>query len=113
MTGTSPSWLSDSWAIAAGNGSSVAAIVIRPAAPGTTSSIAATQSPIATASPPRLKTRAPTGSERLASSSVFATSSAYWKTVDPPKPISYGWPSTAAAIATVGPLVMPWSRPTP
>ena len=36
-----------------------------------------------------------------------------WKTVEPPKVISNGCPSTAAAMATVGLLVMPWSRPTP
>ena len=84
VTGTSPSAASESWAMADGNGSSVAAIVTSPAASGTALSIAATQSLIATASPPRLKTRAPSGSERLASSSVLATSWAYWNRVDPP-----------------------------
>ncbi len=62
VTGTSPSAASESWAIADGNGSSVAAIVTSPAASGTALSIAATQSLIATASPPRLNTRAPSGS---------------------------------------------------
>ena len=68
---------------------------------------------MATASPPRLNTRAPDGFGRLASSSVFATSSAYWNRVAPPNVISNGRPSTAAAMATVGLLVIPWSRPTP
>ena len=87
---------------AAGTAARVGATVINPAASGTAASIAATQSAIATASPPRLKTRAPAGSDRLASSSVFATSSAYWNSVAPPNVISNGWPRTAAAIATVG-----------
>ena len=60
-----------------------------PAASGTAFSIAATQLLIATASPPRLKTRAPSGWERLASSSVLATSAAYWNSVDPPNVTSY------------------------
>ena len=44
---------------------------------------------------------------------VSATSSAYWNSVLPPNEIRNGVPSTAAAIATVGLLVMPWSRPAP
>ena len=45
--------------------------------------------------------------------SAAATSGAYWKRVAPPNGMVYERPSTAATMALVGPLVMPWSRPTP
>ena len=54
-----------------------------------------------------------TGLARLARIMVSATSSAYWNSVEPPNVIRNGTPSTAAAIATVGLLVIPWSRPAP
>ena len=69
-----------------GNGSAVAASVIRPRAPRAPRPRSPSiQSAIVTGLPPRLKTRAPVAAPtRLARSSVFATSSAYWKSVAPP-----------------------------
>jgi hypothetical protein len=68
--------------------------------------------PSATA-PGMLKTCAPSIPLRLAAISVRATSAAYWYIVGPLNDTRYGWPRTAATIALVGPLVIPWSRPMP
>ena len=64
-------------------------------------------------SPGRLNTWAPSTAVRLAAIRVRATSGAYWYIVGPLNDTRYGMPSTAATIALVGPLVIPWSRPTP
>ena len=113
VTGPGSTASMPSWSISNGNGRSPGSKSTRPAAPGTTVSIAAARARPSATTPGRLKTLAPSSEVRLAATRVLATSAAYWYSVGPLNDTRYGIPSTAATIALVGPLVMPWSRPTP
>jgi hypothetical protein len=86
---------------------------MRSRASGTSAAMASTSCRPSAEAPSRLKTWAPPSRLLLAAMSAVATSPAYWNNVGPPNGTRYGWPRTAAAIAFVGPLVIPWSRPTP
>src|SRR5260370_3782088 len=98
---------------ASANGVGTSSCRTRPWAPGQSVWSRRTKSAIATASPWRLYTRAPSSAAPAAGRRAVATSSTKIRSVRPPYGIRKGRPSTAAFIASVGAAVTPRSRPGP